>query len=330
MSAKVSVVIAVYNMEPHIRQCVESVLHQTIADVEVICVDDVSTDGSLQLIREMAAADPRVKVIEQTENGGAQLARNAGIAASTGQFITVLDDDDFLAPDALEQALQCFDGRQDVQCVLLRELRIRPDGSVFDPPGRYSFSEASGEEIYYRSMPWHVSGRYVVRRDLQLRILFDNADRVYGEDNTARLHFLESPRIIQSQGIYYYRLLPDSLSHAMNMAVFWVLKSHEAMSQHLIDGGYALPVRRAHEHFRWLNVVHAMMHLYKYGHHYTKQQQAEALALIRHNRAATDFTLVPLHDKVKLGYMPMRLLGWKAFVWQENIYFTLKKLTGRL
>ena len=328
--AKVSVIVAVYNMEEHLRQCVESVLAQTLADVEVVCVDDVSTDGSLQLLRTMAQEDSRVKVLEQPENGGAQLARNAGILASSGEFITVLDDDDWLAPDALELAVKEFEGRDDVECVLLKEFRVRPDGSIFYPEGRWPFREAKGEEVYYHSMPWHVSGRYLVRRALQLRILYDNADRVYGEDNTALLHFLESPYIIQSEGIYYYRLLDESLSHAMNMAIFGGLKSHVAMSSHLLKGGYSLSVRSAHEHFRWLMVVNAIRHLYLYGRkYYTAAQRREAWQLIRDDYDSVDFSLVPDEQLRKFGYMPLRS-SWTLFRLQEWTYFTLKKITGRI
>ena len=328
--AKVSVIVAVYNMEEHLRQRVESVLAQTLTDVEVVCVDDVSTDGSLQLLRTMAQEDARVKVLEQPENGGAQLARNAGILASTGEFITVLDDDDWLAPDALELAVKEFEGRDDVECVLLREMRVRPDGSIFYPEGRWEFREARGEEVFYHSMPWHVSGRYLVRRPLQLRILYDNADRVYGGDNTALLHFLESPYIIQSEGIYYYRLLSESLSHAMNMAIFEGLKSHVAMSGHLLKGGYSLSVRSAHEHFRWLMVVNAIRHLYLYGRkYYSAAQRQEAWQLIRDDYDCVDFSLVPDEQLRKFGYMPLRS-SWTLFRLQEWVYFTLKWLTRRI
>lgn len=327
---KVSVIVAVYNMEKHLRQCVESVLNQTLANVEVVCVDDVSTDGSLELLRQLAQEDSRVKVLEQEVNGGAQLARNAGILASSGEFITVLDDDDWLAPDALELAVKEFDGRDDVECVILKELRVRPDGSIFEPEGRWPFREASGEEVFYHSMPWHVSGRYLVRRPLQLRILYDNADRVYGEDNTALLHFLESPSIIQSQGIYYYRLLDDSLSHAMNMAIFEGLKSHVAMSGHLLNGGYSHSVRCAHERFRWLMVVNAIRHLYLYGkRYYSEAQRREAWQLIRDDYDQMNWELVPADLMHKFGYMPIRC-SWTLFRFQEWAYFTLKKLTGRI
>ena len=328
--AKVSVIVAVYNMKEHLRQCVESVLAQTLKDVEVVCVDDVSTDGSLDLMHTLAQEDSRVKVVEQQVNGGAQLARNAGILASSGEFITVLDDDDWLAPDALELAVKEFEGRDDVECVLLREMRVRPDGSIFYPDGRWEFREASGEMVFYHSMPWHVSGRYVVRRPLQLRILYDNADRVYGEDNTALLHFLESPRIIQSEGIYYYRLLDDSLSHAMNMAIFGGLKSHVAMSCHLLKGGYSLAVRSAHERFRWLMVVNAIRHLYLYGRkYYSVAQRSEAWQLIRDDYDCIDWELIPKEQLRKLGYMPLRS-SWTLFRMQEWLYFTLKQLTGRI
>lgn len=326
----VSVIIGVYNREKYLRQCVESVLCQTLRDLEVICVDDVSTDGSLQLLYELAATDPRVKVLEQKENGGAQLARNAGVAVSKGDFIAILDDDDWLAPDALELAVKEFEGRDDVQCVLLRELRVRPDGTVFEPSDRFAFREASGEEIYYHSMPWHVSGRYVVRRELQLRIPFDNSDRIYGDDNTALLHFLNSPRIIQSEGIYYYRLLDNSLTHNMNMGVFWGLKAHEAMSQYLASGSYSHAARVAHERFRWIMLVNALRHYYMYHRHYNRDQREEAMNLMRHDRETMDFTIVPREATRKFGYIPMMSLGWRPFVWQVYTYLFMRRICGRL
>lgn len=321
---KVSVVIAVYNMEEHLRQCVDSVLKQTLSDIEVICVDDVSTDSSPLILREIASKDSRVRIITQKHNLGAQLARNAGILASNGKFITILDDDDWLASDALELAVKEFDGRSDVNCVILRELRVRSDGSIFEPDDRFRFYVASGEEIYYHSMPWHVSGRYIVRRELQLRILYDNSDRVYGEDNTALLHFLESPRIIQSEGIYYYRLLDTSLSHAMNMAVFEGLLSHIAMSGHLRDMDFGYKIRSAHETFRWLMVVNACFHLYRFSKYYNKEQKQRAKDIIKEDRKSIEWPLVSFKVKLKLGYIPF-CNSWKMFWMEEKIYFILKR-----
>ena len=86
----VSVIVAVYNMKEHIRQCIESVLRQSMTDLELILVDDVSTDGTADILREYANMDKRIRLVWRDENGGAQLARNAGVAISSGQYITTL------------------------------------------------------------------------------------------------------------------------------------------------------------------------------------------------------------------------------------------------
>ena len=96
----ISVVIPVYNAAPFIGKCVESVLGQTLADIEVICVDDHSTDNSLEALR--AIADPRLKVVAFPENRGVSAARNAGLDSAEGEYVYFIDSDDWLDPDYLE------------------------------------------------------------------------------------------------------------------------------------------------------------------------------------------------------------------------------------
>ncbi len=91
-----SVIIPVYNVESTLARCVGSVLKQGVADLEVVLVDDGSTDGSLALCRRLASGDQRIRLITQP-NGGLSSARNAGIAASHGDYITFVDSDDHLS-----------------------------------------------------------------------------------------------------------------------------------------------------------------------------------------------------------------------------------------
>ena len=94
---KISVIIPVYNQVPYLAECMDSVLAQTLRDIEVVCVDDGSTDGSGRMLDEYAVRDPRVKVIHQA-NAGAGSARNAGMNVATGEFLAFMDPDD-LYPD---------------------------------------------------------------------------------------------------------------------------------------------------------------------------------------------------------------------------------------
>ena len=103
---KVSVVIPVYNVKPYLERCVQSVLRQTYKDLEIILVDDGSTDGSGEFCDKVAASDQRICVIHQ-KNQGQSSARNAGIRQATGEYIAFLDSDDgWLLDDGLEKLLQ--------------------------------------------------------------------------------------------------------------------------------------------------------------------------------------------------------------------------------
>jgi glycosyltransferase involved in cell wall biosynthesis len=100
---KVSVLLPVYNVERYLRTCLDSILDQSLKDVEVICVSDGTTDGSLGILREYERKDPRIVVLTQ-KNRGAGAARNTGLSVARGEYLAFLDADDFFEPDMLESA----------------------------------------------------------------------------------------------------------------------------------------------------------------------------------------------------------------------------------
>ena len=97
----ISIIIPVYNVVEFLEKCVESAINQTYSNLEIILVDDGSTDGSAILCDELATRDNRIKVIHK-KNGGLSSARNVGLDSSTGEFIGFLDSDDFIEPDMYE------------------------------------------------------------------------------------------------------------------------------------------------------------------------------------------------------------------------------------
>ena len=98
---KVSVIIPVYNVEKYLQRCFDSVVNQTLKDIEIILVNDGSTDSSGEMCDRLAKTDNRVKVIHK-ENGGLSDARNVGIEAAKGEFLSFIDSDDYVVPDMLE------------------------------------------------------------------------------------------------------------------------------------------------------------------------------------------------------------------------------------
>ena len=100
---KVSVVIPVYNAEKYLRPCMDSICAQTMREIEILCVDDGSTDSSVEILKEYAEKDSRVRILRQ-KNAGAGAARNYGLREARGEFLSFLDSDDFFEPDMLEEA----------------------------------------------------------------------------------------------------------------------------------------------------------------------------------------------------------------------------------
>jgi len=106
----VSVVIPVYNVELWLSDCLESVLGQTETDIELICVNDGSTDSSRKILEDYSNRDSRIRIIDK-ENGGLSSARNAGLEAAKGEYIYYLDSDDMLRSDALAICREISDNK---------------------------------------------------------------------------------------------------------------------------------------------------------------------------------------------------------------------------
>ena len=98
---KVSIIVPIYNVEKYLRECLDSLINQTLKDIEIICVNDGSTDSSLKILEEYAIKDNRIILFDR-ENEGAGSARNYGLSKSNGSYLIFFDSDDYMAEDCLE------------------------------------------------------------------------------------------------------------------------------------------------------------------------------------------------------------------------------------
>lgn len=106
----ISVVMPVYNVEEYLSECLDSVINQSLGDMEIICVDDGSTDKTPEILKEYAARDGRIKIITQ-ENGGQSSARNRGAREAKGKYLYFMDSDDIIEPEALELCVTDMENR---------------------------------------------------------------------------------------------------------------------------------------------------------------------------------------------------------------------------
>lgn len=114
--SKISIVVPVYNVENYLVRCLNSLLNQTLKDIDIICVNDGSTDGSVEILKEFANKDSRIKIINK-ENGGLSSARNEGMKYVTTDYVGFVDSDDWVEPDTYELALAAMEKNNvDIVC----------------------------------------------------------------------------------------------------------------------------------------------------------------------------------------------------------------------
>lgn len=155
---KVSIVIPVYNSARFLRQCLESLLAQTYQDIELLCVNDGSTDNSLEVLKEYADQDPRIRVFtKENEGKGAASARNLGLDNASGEYIQFLDSDDFFEPEMVELCVEKMD-RTKVEVVIFRANRYDEQKQrVTMPYISIQLQYAPDKEVFtYKDCPDHI------------------------------------------------------------------------------------------------------------------------------------------------------------------------------
>ena len=142
MSPKISILIPAYNVEKYIARCLDTIVGQTFGDIEIVIVDDASTDGTLGIIEDYASRDSRIKVIRHPENMGLVWVRNTGIDASTGDYIMFADSDDTMDLTICEK-LYNKAVEEDADLVISGYNRVSP-GRVRPVPFRLNY----GSSVY--------------------------------------------------------------------------------------------------------------------------------------------------------------------------------------
>lgn len=216
----VSVIIPVYNAESYLKTCIESVLHQTIKDIEIICINDGSTDQSLNILRNYQKYDQRVKVIDR-KNCGAAYSRNIGMKESKGEYLFFLDSDDWLPSEDVLETLYSYSKENSLD-VCGGSLCIYEKGkyitNFIESQKKYVFDE--DQIIDYRDYQFDLGfWRYIYNREMLLRnkIYFPHY-RNY-EDPVFFVNALNTAGKIGNlkKTVYIYRRNMKSASHTVNL-----------------------------------------------------------------------------------------------------------------
>ena len=132
----ISVIIPVYNDEEYLYVCLNSVLNQFYQDFEVICIDDASTDSSLEILEYFAHKDSRIKILKNKTNKGPGYSRNQGLKIAEGKYISFLDADDWLSPDAFEILINKAE-KDNLDLLIFKSIMFYEDSHDFDTETYY-------------------------------------------------------------------------------------------------------------------------------------------------------------------------------------------------
>lgn len=116
LNPKLSIIVPVYNVEKYIAKCLDSLVNQTLQDIEIICVDDCSSDKSVSIIKKYMKKDKRIRLICHTQNKGLAATRNTGLKSATAELIAFADSDDYLELNAYEKAVNTMASEIDIVC----------------------------------------------------------------------------------------------------------------------------------------------------------------------------------------------------------------------
>lgn len=225
---KLSMIVPVYNTQDYLRECLDSLVHQTWTDIEIICVDDGSTDASAQILGEYGRFDDRIQIIRQ-ENRGLSAARNAGLKAASGEYVGFVDSDDVLEETACERLVQEIWGKE--PDLIIFGARTIPEEALSQDrwlsnvlsPTDVMLREGELRRVMMQSAAWPFVWRNCIRRSLLVSegLLFDEDVR-YGEDTLFQMCLLPACRRISfiSDRLYAYRKdRPGSLMQQLKQGV---------------------------------------------------------------------------------------------------------------
>lgn len=152
MNKLITVIVPVYNVAKYLEKCVKSIQDQTYKSLEIILVDDGSTDSSGAICDKYATEDSRIRVIHKP-NGGLSSARNAGLDAAKGDYVGFIDSDDYIAPDFYESLLKISDKSNTIACS--RIVRVDEAGAVFQRTYDHDKAESTSILEYIRELLMH-------------------------------------------------------------------------------------------------------------------------------------------------------------------------------
>lgn len=222
---KVSIVVPVYNVEKYINRCIESIINQTYKNIEIILVDDGSTDSSGEICDKYSEKDSRIKVIHK-QNGGLSDARNSGIDIATGDYLLFVDSDDYIDINLIKNMQQYMD--KNIDLIKFKMIAVDETGKELYKVGGPIFEELTGENAFsklvYEDNLLECACIYLFKKDMIINKNFKFTISTEHEDFGLIPLIIISAKNIASTNYYGYYYVQSSNSITRNSEYVRTLK----------------------------------------------------------------------------------------------------------
>ena len=226
-SPNVSVVVPIYNTEPYLERCLESLVNQSLRDVELVLIDNACTDQSPSIIDRYANKDSRIRVYTHKKNVGVGGARNTALELATGDYVTFVDSDDWVDTMAFE-ILYNKANEQDCDLVICGthyvDVEGEPTEKIHSYLSEHMLHDGSAFDCYLEKEPQRMIFNSTWGK-LYRRTLFTQSSIKYSQEwmfedlsVTARLIFLSKKVLLVPQALYYYRQRPHSMTADLQLS----------------------------------------------------------------------------------------------------------------
>lgn len=317
----VSVIVAAYNAERLLPRCLDSLLSQTYSQLEIIIINDASTDHTQAVIEQYAARDSRIVALQMPHNSGAPAARNEGMKHTTGEFMVMIDADDKVDPDTIELCVQDLNDHPEVDYVTFRMLLVDSRTEEFTPfkTNPQVPQLMTGEEACYWSILYDFAPNGMSRSPLEQNMPAKAEYGQHSDETVTHLMLLKARYVKLGRGAYYYYQEPTSVTHNVSVNRLDILESRillkEQLEQALVPDALLLRL----ETRRWREYIDMCYFYWLHKAAFTANEQQTILEKLRMTYDTFSWRRLPLKTVLKPRFMLLPTFG--LFFWQLSLTF---------
>jgi glycosyltransferase involved in cell wall biosynthesis len=305
---KITVILPIYNAEKYLKQCLDSIVNQSLKGIEIIAVNDCSSDNSSRILSEYIKKHRSLKIINNSKNSGAGYSRNIAIKCAKGKYITFIDSDDWFGHDYLKQLYS--EAESTKSDIVFSNMKYVDNNTESDNKDFYKLLKkykSSSESISDLACDWPYTAPWMklYNRDFIIgnNLVFLEGIKLGAEDIpfTWMSYFLAQKISFCDKAFYYYNTVPESLDRSVNEVVFEIFDALEFNKSKYFQ---ADPKGERRPQLDAMYVSHLIYQFEKIT--YLDNDVNKKLASDFWNKAYDCFTNINPHNIYKYDYLPWR------------------------